>query len=155
MSAANSLKKQGIKFAITGALAAVLDVTLTWVLQIGLGWLGDTGARACGYVVGTYFAYLLNRRWTFKARASTRRLLAVMVTYGVTFAVNMTLYDVLFRTFDRALDSNLALVGAFAIAQGAATVTNFFVQRWFIFRSTRKSFVVMDMPPVSAPTQRE
>lgn len=46
-------------------LAALIDVSLTWLLQIGFGLLSADPARAVGFIIGTWAAYLLNRRWTF------------------------------------------------------------------------------------------
>lgn len=146
LTRSHSLQAQGLKFALIGALCALIDGGLTWVLQLGLEVLGKTEARAVGFVVGTLAAYWLNRRWTFNARASTRRFLAVAVTYGVTFGINMLLYDVVFDFLNdrRGWDATLSLACAFAVAQATATVVNFLIQRWVIFRSTRKSFVVED-----------
>lgn len=142
LSRSNSLQAQGTKFAITGAIAALIDVSLTWLFQIGLGLFGDVVSRTVGFAVGTLVAYLLNRRWTFNARASKRRFVAVFDTYAMTYAINILLYRWAFPFFDHTLDwpSSWALAVAFVIAQGTATLINFFVQRWVIFRSTRKSF---------------
>lgn len=117
-----------------------MDVSITWIMQLGLGILDKNGARAAGFIVGTTVAYLLNRRWTFHAQASKRRFAAVALTYGVTFAVNMLMYNRLFDFFDDrwGWDSNISLVLAFIIAQGTATVANFLVQRWIIFRKKGK-----------------
>ena len=142
LSRSNSLQAQGTKFAITGAIAALIDVSLTWLFQIGLGLFGDVASRTIGFAAGTFAAYLLNRRWTFNARASKRRFVAVFATYAMTYAINILLYRWAFPFFDHTLDwpSSWALAVAFVIAQGTATLINFFVQRWLIFRSTRKSF---------------
>ncbi len=144
LSRSTSLHAQGAKFAITGAIAALIDVSLTWLFQIGLGVFGDVGSRTVGFAVGTFVAYLLNRRWTFNARASKRRFAAVFATYAMTYAINILLYRWAFPFFDHNLEwpSSWALAVAFVIAQGTATLINFFVQRWVIFRSTRKSFEV-------------
>lgn len=139
LSRSDSLRAQSTKFAITGVISAIVDVSITWIMQLGLGILDKNGARAAGFIVGTTVAYLLNRRWTFHAQASKRRFAAVALTYGVTFAVNMLMYNRLFDFFDDrwGWDSNISLVLAF-IAQGTATVANFLVQRWIIFRKKGK-----------------
>ena len=144
LSQSNSLHAQGAKFAITGAIAAVIDVSITWLFQIGLDLFGDVTSRTLGFAVGTLVAYLLNRRWTFNANASKRRFAAVIATYAMTYAINILLYRWAFPFFDHTLDwpSSWALAVAFVIAQGTATIINFLVQRWVIFRSTRKSFEV-------------
>lgn len=144
LSQSNSLHAQGAKFAITGAIAAVIDVSITWLFQIGLDLFGDVVSRTIGFSVGTLVAYLLNRRWTFNAHASKRRFAAVIATYAMTYAINILLYRWAFPFFDHTLDwpSSWALAVAFVIAQGTATIINFLVQRWVIFRRTRKSFEV-------------
>ena len=124
-SRSTSLRAQRVKFAVTGALAALIDVSLTWLLQIGFGLLSADPARAVGFIVGTWAAYLLNRRWTFQAKATAVRFAGVLATYGVTFVVNMV---------------------AFAISQGTATVVNFAVQRWIIFRKAGVRVVAKQDP---------
>ena len=124
-SRSTSLRAQSAKFAVTGALAALIDVSLTWLLQIGFGLLSADPARAVGFIVGTWAAYLLNRRWTFQAKATAVRFAGVLATYGVTFVVNMV---------------------AFAISQGTATVVNFTVQRWIIFRKAGVRVVAKQDP---------
>ena len=124
-SRSTSLRVQSAKFAVTGALAALIDVSLTWLLQIGFGLLSADPARAVGFITGTWAAYLLNRRWTFQAEATAVRFAGVLATYGVTFVVNMV---------------------AFAISQGTATVVNFAVQRWIIFRKAGVRVVAKQDP---------
>ena len=121
-SRSTSLRAQSAKFAVTGALAALIDVSLTWLLQIGLGLLSADPARAVGFIIGTWAAYLLNRRWTFQAEATAVRFAGVLATYGVTFVV------------------------AFAISQGTATVVNFAVQCWIIFRKAGVRVVAKQDP---------
>lgn len=124
-SRSTSLRAQSAKFAVTGALAALIDVSLTWLLQIGFGLLSADPARAVGFIIGTWAAYLLNRRWTFQAEATAVRFAGVLATYGVTFVVNMV---------------------AFAISQGTATEVNFAVQRWIIFRKAGVRVVAKQDP---------
>src|SRR5688500_17053776 len=68
------LRAQLIRFVITGVLSAVVDFGLLLILmQLGLG---NTWAKSASFVAGTTTAYLINRRWTFKAPPSKRRFLA-------------------------------------------------------------------------------
>jgi putative flippase GtrA len=128
-----NLRTQLVRFVLTGGLSAVVDFGLL-VALMAFG-LGHTPAKALSFVAGTTTAYLINRRWTFRAEPSRRRFLAVVVLYAVTFALQVGLFSVLFTTLTDAGLSRLAVqVVAFVIAQGVATTVNFVVQRTVIFR---------------------
>jgi putative flippase GtrA len=127
------LRTQLVRFVLTGGLSAVVDFGLL-VALMALG-LGHTAAKALSFVAGTTTAYLINRRWTFRAEPSRRRFLAVVVLYALTFALQVGLFSVLFTTLTDAGLSRLAVqVVAFVVAQGVATAVNFVVQRTVIFR---------------------
>lgn len=124
------LKTQLIRFVATGALSAVFDFGLTLLLQEAFGapfWL----AKAAGFILGTTIAYLINRRWTFRAEPSKARFVAVVLLYVVTFFVNVGLYNWLMHEWGTAF---LMVALAFCIAQGVATAINFIVQRAVIFK---------------------
>lgn len=127
------LGTQLLRFVVTGGLSAIVDYGLLLALS-ALG-LDPRVAKALSFIAGTTTAYLINRRWTFQAEPSKRRFAAVVVLYGVTFAVQVGLFAVLYPWVLGWSGSMLAAqtVG-FVIAQGVATTVNFVVQRTVIFR---------------------
>lgn len=129
-----SLQTQAIRFLISGVISAVVDLGLTWVLQIFFG-TGPVLARSVGFIFGTTTAYLINRRWTFQASPSYRRLFMVAGLYTLTYFVNVGLHTVFYRIFTGwDWSDTVAIFVAFVIAQGTATVINFIVQRVLIFK---------------------
>ena len=94
------LPAQLTRFIITGGLSAIVDFGLL-VILMALG-LGHTPAKAISFIAGTTTAYLINRRWTFRASPSTRRFVAVVILYAVTFALQVGLFSVLFTLSDSA-----------------------------------------------------
>lgn len=124
------LVTQLVRFVVTGAGSGVLDFGVTAVLQHLIG-LPPWFAKAIGFICGTTMAYLINRRWTFRAEPSRTRFLAVVALYLVTFAVQVGIYTGLSHVWP---DTVLYSLIAYVVAQGTATVINFVVQRAVIFR---------------------
>ncbi len=128
------LSTQLVRFVITGCLSAVVDFGLLNLLMLGFGW-EHTWAKMLSFVAGTTTAYVINRRWTFRAEASSKRFLAVVVLYAITFVLQVGIYSLLYRLM-QATDWPVVVVNAiaFVIAQGIATTVNFIVQRTLVFK---------------------
>lgn len=127
--AALDLKTQIVRFVLTGGLSAIVDFGL-YVLMLAVG-VQVNVAKSISFIAGTSTAYLINRRWTFRAEPSKARFVAVVVLYAVTFAVQVGINWVLYRTLP---EQWWRVPLAFVIAQGTATVINFVVQRAVIFK---------------------
>lgn len=130
------LGTQLVRFVVTGGLSAVVDFGTLLALTHLLGFSQPAG-KAVSFVLGTTTAYLINRRWTFRAEPSKRRFAAVVALYALTFALQVGLYSLTFPLVLRALRHGAEVptqVICFVFAQGVATAVNFVVQRFVIFR---------------------
>ena len=128
------IQSQLVKFVLVGGFSAVVDFGSTALFTFAFG-LSDGVSKALGFVLGTLTAYFINRRWTFQAEPSGRRFAITMATYGLTFIVQWGLYKVSIPWLE-GFDLNAFWVRAisFVIAQGTATVLNFLIQKFLIFK---------------------
>ncbi|MDO5682821.1 MAG: GtrA family protein [Propionibacteriaceae bacterium] len=127
------LVTQLFRFTVTGGLSAIVDFGSLLIMTHLIG-LPDNIAKAISFVFGTTTAYAINRRWTFNAAPSTKRLIAVWVSYLLTFALQVGLYALVRPLLMDHMSYPAAQTVSFVIAQGAATICNFIIQRWVIFR---------------------
>ena len=131
------LNQQIFRFILTGGLSAIVDLGSTLFLRFVVG-MTDSGSKAIGFILGTLTAYMINRRWTFNAAPSAKRFVITMVTYALTFVVQVGLYKPLLIPLLESQTTFSPLVVrmiSFVIAQGTATVLNFLIQRFVIFRN--------------------
>lgn len=131
------LNQQIFRFILTGGLSAIVDFGSTAIFTFLFGF-SDTVAKTIGFILGTLTAYMINRRWTFNAAPSTKRFVITMATYALTFAVQVGLYKPLLIPLLESHTTFSPLVVrliSFVIAQGTATVLNFLIQRFVIFRN--------------------
>ncbi len=132
------LVQQVIRYFGTGVMSAVVDFGLLLILM-ALG-VGYSPAKATSFVAGTVTAYTLNRRFTFKAQPSGRRFVLTMLTYALTFGLQVGIFSWLFPILAAGhLPQFVVQAVSFFFGQGAATVANFSMQRWVIFRPTAGS----------------
>lgn len=134
--AQNSTNTQLIRFILVGGFSAVVDFGATALFTFAFGFT-DGWAKTCGFILGTLTAYLINRRWTFQAEPSFKRFAITMATYAVTFAVQWLLYNKVGIPIlsDWGWDPFWVRLISFVVAQGTATVLNFLIQKFLIFRS--------------------
>lgn len=131
------LKTQVLRFLVTGGLSACVDFGLYVLLRLVFLSKGVDEhhavlvAKTLSFIAGTTTAYLINRRWTFRAEPSKLRFFAVMALYALTFALQVGINQLFYLKF---AGEPWQVPVAFVIAQGTATVINFIVQRAVIFR---------------------
>ena len=85
-------------------------------------------AKALSFFLGTCFAFLLNKYWTFrKNERSYRQLSFFILLYTTTLGVNVWINKLI-------LDYSEIVILSFFVATSASTVLNFLGQKWWVFR---------------------
>jgi putative flippase GtrA len=126
-----TLLGQAARFAVVGALGAVIDFSVYQAgLHLGL-WIH--AARALSFVCGTTAAYALNRRWAFQAPGGARRAAGYALLYGVVFFVIMGVNALALALLPAA---SWTVPLAWAVSQGFGTTCNFVMLRTVVFSGT-------------------
>jgi putative flippase GtrA len=133
--AAPGLLVQLIRFALIGGFCAVLDFG-TYQLERSLGmsaapWVDV--ARAVSFIVGTTTAYFLNRRFTFAGgrKSGASQIGSFVALYTVTFFVAVTVNLWMLHVLP---ESTWKSTLGWVISQATATVINFVMLKWVVFR---------------------
>lgn len=121
---------QVLRFLTVGLLAAVADY-VTYRAGLEAGMVAST-AKALGFIIATTLAYAANRRWTFGARHSPRRVWRFVSVYAATLLWNVTVNSVLLAGLP---DRPGAVTGAWLVAQATTSALNFIALRNYVFTS--------------------
>ncbi|MDT8910258.1 GtrA family protein [Amycolatopsis sp. PS_44_ISF1] len=134
-SSGPGLLGQLIRFALIGGFCALLDLgTYSLLRAVGMdaaGWV--TLARAISFIVGTTTAFFLNRRFTFSGgpREGGTQVGGFVLLYAVTFFVAVGVNQWMLHLLpESAWKATLGWV----VSQATATVINFVMLKWVVFR---------------------
>ena len=121
-------------FLIVGTLTVLIDL-LTYRLFLWSGAFGVDISKGVGYLVGTSFAYIANRIWTFGyKRHVARSIMRFVLLYSLTLSANVAINALTIKVLDR-------VSGVFYLAFLTATATsaalNFIGMKLFVFRTER------------------
>lgn len=124
------------RFVVIGGGCALIDSGVyTLLLSVGLPyWL----SKSISFILGTTASYLINRRFTFSG-ASTGNTKAkaggFALVYSVTFFVNVGTNQLMIALTPNVIATHTIKIAiCWIIAQGVATLINFAMLKWVIFR---------------------
>lgn len=127
-------KKQAVKFGIVGVSSSLIDLIVYSALFYFLGILPSI-AKTLGYISGSIFGFIVNRRWTFRSNRSVRSsALPYALFYAVSLGLNVLTNSGILMIFGK--DNPVVFVCAFCIATGVAATSNFLGLKFIVFRAT-------------------
>ncbi|WP_084767437.1 GtrA family protein [Corynebacterium resistens] len=125
------IAKKASTFLLIGVVGALFDYgTRTLLLHLGIP---AFTARGCSYIVGSVVAYYLNSFYTFDGNRSASEKLRAAVVYLFCFAVAVVFDFTVRKLYPDA--SHILFISWF-ISQAAATLCNFTLQNFWVFRSS-------------------
>ncbi|HDL6963984.1 TPA: GtrA family protein [Yersinia enterocolitica] len=130
------IKRQLMIFLIVGSLTVAIDF-FSYRGLILLNILGIDMAKGAGFILGTIFAYLANRMWTFGGQEQeyvSGSLWRFLALYSVTLGINIWVNSIMLVLLHT---SGLAVKIAFLIATGVSALLNFIGMKWFVFKVLR------------------
>jgi len=124
------IKRELALFLVVGSLTVILD-SMAYCCFVRAGVVGVDISKAMSFIVGTVFAYIANRFWTFGHKhhapgSPWRFTLLYATTLGVNVAVNRLVLATL-------LDTVAAIQIAFLLATGVSAGLNFLGMKLIVF----------------------
>lgn len=131
MSTSN--RAQLLRFLGVGITTVFVDFLVYKGLLI---WLIPSWAKGIGFLAGTFYAYHLNRTWTFSDSAvSVRKFARFMGVYGTNLPINIGVNSLILNLLPNSFSSRLGF--AYVIATGTSALLNFLGMKFWVFRRLR------------------
>ena len=125
------LKKEIGCFFIVGLLAVTLDLIVYRFLFL-MNILNIENAKAMGFILGSLFAFIANKTWTFEQKTfDWFQLVKFSIQYSLSCSVNVWINTTLLYS----LNGGFTVFIAFILATGVSTIMNFIGMKWFVFKA--------------------
>lgn len=146
--------KQITKFFIIGVSAVLVDFIVYYILS-DFAKINTDISKAFGFIVGTFYTYFLNKRWTWKYTEKSNKGMVFMfgIVYLVSFVFNLLinkygleylpdyLISLTLQDSEGKVDTIFALKGdkflAFFFATLVSAIINFIGQKFFVFKTVK------------------
>lgn len=132
---ARALDRPAVRFVIAGGANTVLGFVLfrgffhAFGDRPAMAWV----AQSASYVVCVSISYAINHAWTFRSGgAHGRQLPRFLAAHGASLVLSSTLIQTGVATL------HLPVLFCWLFATGVTTVTNFVLQRFWVFRTARQ-----------------
>ncbi|MEG2778278.1 MAG: GtrA family protein, partial [Aurantimicrobium sp.] len=116
-------KKQVVKFGIVGVTSSLIDLAVYSMIFYLFGVIPSI-SKAIGFISGSIFGYLVNRRWTFRSTSSVKsNIVQYVILYLTSLTLNVGINSAVLFLLGKG--HFYSVLVAFVIATGAAALRNF------------------------------
>lgn len=121
--------KQLLRFALVGGTTVAIDyIVYTFLLNL----FSPSLSKAISFLCGSFFAYHLNRTWTFKVGVSnTFQVFRFALIYASSVIINVFANGLILSSF--SVPNHWRLSIAFLLATAASAIYNFLGMKLFVF----------------------
>jgi len=123
------VRRQIRRFLFVGSLTVLVDLAI-YILCLEVGLLVSL-SKAIGFLAGTFFAYAVNRFWTFESRRSHVAVFNFLLLYLFTLVANVTVNQII---FDAISSGEKGRLFAFLVATSVSATLNFLGMKYIVFR---------------------
>ena len=121
----SSTKKQFLRFIIVGICTVFIDYI---GYNIFLLIFSLNVSKGLSFLLGSVFAFLINKIWTFENKQKPLRQIVLFgILYSVTLVINVLTNALVIQLCENFLFS-------FFIATGVSALLNFIGQNWLVFK---------------------
>lgn len=120
------MKKNLFRFCIIGGCTTVIDWCIYWLMSKSI----DVSlAKICSMLLVSIFSYFFNKFWTFENvdKEHKRYIWRYYITFVINIMINTSINTGIYKVTGKKI---LALF----IATGCATIVNFLLQRFWVFK---------------------
>ncbi len=117
------------RFTISGISTVLLDI-LAYSILLNLS-MNINISKGISFLVGTLYAYFINKKWTFEAVGGGYIFIKFLFIYLISLSINITLNRYLINTFEK-------IILAFFISTIASALFNFICLKKIVFNKKKK-----------------
>jgi len=129
------IKKELSVFLVVGVSTVVVDY-IFYQGMVTLQWAKIDTAKTFSFIVGTLYAYVANRFWTFShKKASNNSALSFLLLYSVSLSANVFINSQLLE-FLGDIDYKVQI--SFLFATGVSSTLNFIGMKFIVFKSIKE-----------------
>lgn len=126
------LANELFRYLLVGGMAIVIDA-VSYYLLTQLTSLDPQWSKRYSFISGALWAFVMNKVFTFQSKeVKASEPVLFSIVYGLGFIFNSLSHDIIYSF------SN-SKVSSFIVATGISTVTNFFGQKYIVFRKRSRS----------------
>ena len=129
-----SNRRQFFRFVVIGVSSALfIDLIFYSFL---LSFVSSAIAKAVGFILGSLFSYVLNKRWTFQSKYfNNLELFRFYCIYLVSLTANIFVNEYVLNLLENKFD--YAFITAYSISTITSALLNFLGLKLIVFPSSR------------------